>query len=279
VEPDIACHCRYCEPIPGQDSAFDDGDRKLMTDVADHGWHVVMIAEGARSLGWTFSVGMWHTLRSPELVMAGLPPDHQHQLINEIGERVRRGQRLGSGDRLEGLLTSGLDLAVREVDVSWYGPMFGYAIWFARRPPLPFLQIVWPDAAGRFAWEESFDPQYRSSQPQLWIPTAEQPTGGWSGLLAPDPWPFDEPEDSRALATKRVTDEGAAILYVTHDDDGTWHFVDDGPTELEDSAVVHLVHIVGGDPSIATLAELPRGWRAERTADGQPWVRHRLRRD
>ena len=216
---------------------------------------------------------MWHTFRSPELAMAGLPQGDEHLLINDIGERVRSGLRLRPGDRIEDLLTSGLALRVREIHPSWYRTMFGYATWFARRPPLPLLQVVWPDPAGRFPWDDGFDADFSSAQPRLWVPADNHPLCGWSGLMAPDPWPFDDAEDVSVLTTKRVTDLGATILFVYHDEDGAWQFIDDGHTEVEDAALVHLVHVVGAVPSIATLADLPRGWMATRAARDEPWVR------
>jgi hypothetical protein len=272
-EPHLACSCRYCEPQPGQEASFDAPDRKLMADVREHGWHVVMVAADNRSDGWTFSVGMWHTFRSPELVMAGLGRDAESRLINDIGDRVRGGYRPDPSVLVEGLLTSGLSLAVRPVDASWYRALLGYATWFAQRPPLPFVQVVWPDKSGRFPWDPEFDRSYLSDQPQLWLPSHDHSVGRWSGVLAPDPWPFDDPEDMLAITTKRITDDGPSILFVFHDADGAWQFIDDGPTTPEDVARVHLVHIVGADPTIATLVDLPRGWMAQRATRDQPWSR------
>ena len=55
------------------DPGLDDNDRKLLQDVAEVGWHVVLIAEEAGTPGWAFSVGLYHTFRHPEVVVFGLP--------------------------------------------------------------------------------------------------------------------------------------------------------------------------------------------------------------
>ena len=65
------CTCRLHEPV-GDEDRWSDGDRKLMADVDDHGWHVVGINPQPGQKSWAFSVGLWHTLRSPELAMFGL---------------------------------------------------------------------------------------------------------------------------------------------------------------------------------------------------------------
>jgi hypothetical protein len=267
------CHCRYCEPPPEQEIAFDASDRKLMADVKEHGWHVLIVGADARTDGWVYSIGMWHTLRSPELVMAGLPADSEHRLINDIGTRVRQGEQLDPAVPLQDLLTSGRSLAVRPVHKTWYAPLFGYAMWFAQRPPQPFLQVVWPDKQGRFPWDDGFDAVYRDDQPSLWIPANDHPMSKWSGVLAPHPWPFEDAENKTVFTTKRVTGLGALIQYVYHDMDGTWQFIDDGPTDREHIELVHLVHVVGANPAIASLADLPRGWMAYREAAERPWMR------
>jgi hypothetical protein len=41
--------------------------------------------------GWAYSIGLWHTLRSPEICVFGLAVDTMMSLINEAGEAVRNG--------------------------------------------------------------------------------------------------------------------------------------------------------------------------------------------
>jgi hypothetical protein len=247
-----------------------------MHDVAEYGWHVVMV-NSERSPDWAYSIGLWHTYRSSELAVAGLPLDNAMTLINQIGDRIKAGVSLKDGDRLDDLLTSDLDVACRTIDEGWYRPLFGQAIDFSMAPPLPFLQVVWPDRAGRFPWEEGFDLTFAQSQPQLHIPPKDHPMGRWSSLLAPDPWPYPDPHDTPVFATRRITDDGGPVLAVHHDLDGSWQFVDNGPKETEDIALVHLGHIVGADPTVVELADLPIGWMAFRASPMEAWTRRAVK--
>ncbi|WP_234338287.1 DUF4262 domain-containing protein [Streptomyces sp. NRRL F-5727] len=74
-------------------------------------------------------------------------------------------------------VVDGYQVALRHVDRGWYRTFFGRAIGFYRRPPLPVLQVAWPDVNGRFHWDEQADERHRESQPQLWLPPSDHPVG------------------------------------------------------------------------------------------------------
>ena len=132
-DPKRECHCQIDEPEPGQESTFDNGDRTVMANIAEHGWHIVQILDEPQSSGWVFSVGMWHTLGSPELAVFGLPSNDAGHLINQIGDYIRSGRSIGPAVVFNDVLEDGRPVTFRPADSSWYGPMFGYATWFGGR--------------------------------------------------------------------------------------------------------------------------------------------------
>jgi hypothetical protein len=264
------CFCRICSRIPAP--ADDAIQSRVVGDVTAFGWHIVMVVS-ERTRDWAYSIGLWHTFRRPELAIFGLPTQNAATLINQIGDQVKSGLVLRSDQRLPDLLTSGLDVACRPVDEGWYQYVFGQAINFAIAPPLPFLQVFWPDPEGRFPWEDDFDPAYEQHQPKLWLPPNEHAMGLSSSLLAPDPWPFAEGLETRVVTTKRISNDHAPVLHVYHEPNGDWQFIDDGPTERADIAFVHLAHVVGAHPTVAELADLPTGWAAHRPSPKDPWTR------
>jgi hypothetical protein len=88
-----------------------------------------------------------------------------------------------------------------------------------------------------------------------------------------DNWPFADDENTLAFTQTRVVDESRPILYVVHDEEGDWQFLDGGEVSEEDAALVSLKTIVGRDPSVKVLADLPLGWAAERSEVGGAWRR------
>jgi len=91
------------------------------------------------------------------------------------------------------------------------------------------------------------------------------------------PWPFARgafPPDLGAVVQRTVLDGRLPALTVAHAPDGSW-MVGDGvndPNEPGAAVATHLHHVVERDPSIATLASLPPGRRADRESAGGAWV-------
>lgn len=89
-------------------------------------------------------------------------------------------------------------------------------------------------------------------------------------------WLFDEPRDVAVFTTTYVIHEQHTITYVSHDDeDGAWQFHSDDESDIEDALIVSLEEIVGRDPSIQELNDLPEGWYAVREDEHAAWERYK----
>jgi hypothetical protein len=87
-------------------------------------------------------------------------------------------------------------------------------------------------------------------------------------------WPFEDPENVTAITTVHVLDGRLPVLLVTHDeDDGTWKILCGTTSDPKDGCVVCLGCMVSKDPSLRSLADLPRGWTAWRDSVTAPWRR------
>jgi hypothetical protein len=173
-----ACHCFLCEE---RDIELDDVDLRTVRNVEERGWAVVMIPEDEEGPGWAFTVGLWHTLRSPEIAMFGLRVDVLRNCLDTLAGEIAAGHRVVSGQERYDVIRD-YPVAVKEVDPSWYRSLFGLALHFYRRPPLPFMEVLWPDARGRFPWERDAVPGLAERQPSLWIPKDDHAPGYWSKL-------------------------------------------------------------------------------------------------
>lgn len=149
--------------------ASEERDRRIAADVTDHGWHVIGVGAGGEPPGdWTYSIGLWHTLRSSELCIFGLRIETMMTIVNIAGQEARGGNPLESGQTRDDILND-YSVAVREVHPSWYREFFGAGIDFYQAP-FPVVQLFWPDADGRFPWDDQAQEYCRASQPLLWIP-------------------------------------------------------------------------------------------------------------
>jgi hypothetical protein len=86
-------------------------------------------------------------------------------------------------------------------------------------------------------------------------------------------FPFAESPDVGVWTTRAIADGAQPILLVSHHADGDWQFLPGSILDMQDGVVLHLHHIVDRYPEIHELADLPRGWAAERDSVGDPWRR------
>lgn len=63
-------------------------DKKLLSDIDSHGWHVLKIMDDDNGSSFCYSVGLFKTFNHPEIIIIGLKPDLAHTLINNIGEDI-----------------------------------------------------------------------------------------------------------------------------------------------------------------------------------------------
>ncbi|WP_406862182.1 DUF4262 domain-containing protein [Streptomyces sp. HUAS MG47] len=180
---DYPCFCLLCAPTEWGGPAWEERDRRVMKSVAEFGWHVMGVAGGDAPGDWGYSIGLWHTLRSPEISVFGLSQETAMRVVNAAGKAIRDGAPLELGARRDDVLDGGLDVVVHPVHPSWYYDFFGAGIDFYQTPPLPIAQLFWPDKAGRFPWEDGADELCRRLQPLLWIPK-EESESDWAKAAA-----------------------------------------------------------------------------------------------
>lgn len=89
-------------------------------------------------------------------------------------------------------------------------------------------------------------------------------------------WPFADPPNVSVVTQQSILKEGRPILLVVHDEeDGGWSFLDGGEFRVETAMLVALKTVLDHDASIAALADLPRGWQAQRAGPKEPWKREK----
>ncbi len=152
-------------PRPGE--PLDAGDLRLIADVAQAGFHAVVV--GGDGPPHAFSVGLFRSWDHPEVAVFGLPPEDLRAALNRVGSRVRAGGRFEHGDVTEGIV-DGRATAFRRVVPRHYPAYLGHAVWYHGGARFPALQAVWADEAGRFPWDRWFPRELREAQPVLFEP-------------------------------------------------------------------------------------------------------------
>jgi hypothetical protein len=78
-----------------------------------------------------------------------------------------------------------------------------------------------------------------------------------------------------AITTRAILDGEHEIRLIVHRSDG-WQFLDGGPVDPQDMAIVHLDHVLGAHPALAALLDLPQDWEAWREPGSDEWTRAAL---
>lgn len=147
-------------------------ERKFISNINRVGWNVPNVIKVAGETGpnWSFSCGLYHTYRHPEIVVFGLHHDRLTGIINAIGREVSNGAKFEFG-RESLTILEGYPCAFREIAVQNYHGYLGWAIWFYERAPFPVLQCFWPDKGGFYPWDARCNAFVSESQPLLFKPS------------------------------------------------------------------------------------------------------------
>lgn len=134
----------------------DEVDRQLLHDVETHGWHIihvgVPVGEDSTGPGWSYSVGLFRTFGHPEFIIMGIHPSVAQTIINDLGIRVKDGQRFRTGMCDPDVLEK-YEVSLIAMRMDQYRAHLGYALWFYGGREFPVLQVVWPDRSGHFPWD------------------------------------------------------------------------------------------------------------------------------
>jgi Domain of unknown function (DUF4262) len=154
--------------------------------VGEYGWAVSGSRADRKAPPWAYSIGMWLTLSSPasqvpELVLCGLPVEAAASIINAIGARAADGVEITPETVLDDVCST--PIAFRPVDLSWRkSRLLTVSDSFYGMVRVPYLQVVWSDAARRFPWERGFARGFERMQPMLWLPRDDNPPSSWTRL-------------------------------------------------------------------------------------------------
>jgi hypothetical protein len=162
-------------------SPLTDYEERILSCVERYGCFVVSVFAGEDD-AWTpplsYSVGFTKSLGQPEVINLGLPRETGHEVINALYAQCADGLEIFDGQRIDSLF-AGYPCIMRPVDESWLiQSYFASALWFHRTQMGSGLknvfQMVWPDADGRFPWEEDCADWVKVEQPAMYEPRGVQ---------------------------------------------------------------------------------------------------------
>jgi hypothetical protein len=139
--------------------------RKVLTDIAEYGCHVVSVPEDGETPDYSFTVGLWHTWQHPEVAVVGLDEEVAQDLLNAVADLIDEGATFTAGQVAQGLIDT-YPVTFKAIPEGHVAGYLGTAAW-ANEGAFPVLQLVYPDKLGRYPWHEGCAQGFRELQPLI----------------------------------------------------------------------------------------------------------------
>jgi hypothetical protein len=232
-------------------------DDKLIADIEEFGWSVLLIEATDYLPSFAYTVGLWKNYNHPEIISFGLSAQTLHAILNIAGETVKSGQALMTETNYSDFFETGSAQFVG-VDQRNIQDYFGYAIWFNDQEEFPAVQLVWTDRKDKFPWDIDYEKEFEIKQPLL-DRNAD--------------FKFREVKNLAVFTTRQWIELNKPILRVIHETDGDWQFLT-GDQVSDDIKVVALEQMILRDKTLNEVFNLEYGEEAEREFIGGEWVRN-----
>jgi hypothetical protein len=144
----------------------DETPAEIRRVITEFGWWVGLIGADADEPTFGYTIGLWETLKHPEIIIFGLKLDTMHGVLNACGDLVRKGARFEDGGQTADVL-EGYDVRFRHLAAKDYARYLGYACRHYGGDWFPAVQCLWPDQHGKFPGEPGVADFMASAQPVL----------------------------------------------------------------------------------------------------------------
>lgn len=143
-------------------TAKDEAERKTLSDIKNHGLHIVHVFEDEENPRFSYTIGLHENYLHPEIIIIGLKHELSHILLNNMAYDIKNGKNFTVGEFHEGVIDDFL-CYFGEVPKSEYKELVGWAIWFYDGYDFPLVQCVYPTVGGKFVWDKDFPEDVRFS--------------------------------------------------------------------------------------------------------------------
>lgn len=117
--------------------------------IKKYGLSVIMVVSTSYLPSFAYSVGLWETYNHPEIISFGLKTDLLHQIINDVAELIKPGEKMGLDTEYQNIFENSRAkfLKVDKRNISDY---FGVALNYYQGLKFEAIQLIWTDRNNKF---------------------------------------------------------------------------------------------------------------------------------
>lgn len=157
-------------------SALDPGEANFVSQVREHGWFGTHVSAEDGKPGFSYTSGFWLSVGAPEVVIFSVKSNVAHDIFWEMYRDLKTGMAFPVRRQITGIFGN-YKAVLFPIATQHFPTHLGWSRWFYGTDEFPCVQLVWPDKAGVFPWESSFDGRFAGDQPDL-------SEDGWAASIA-----------------------------------------------------------------------------------------------
>jgi hypothetical protein len=146
--------------------ALDAHEKEFVAQIREYGWFNTSVTRDDEGPGFSYTSGLWVSAQRPEVIMFSMKREVAHDIFWDVYRDAKTGSEIAPGRRTNEIFGNSAAF-VFPVAKRFFADYLGWSRWLYAGDDFPCMQIVWPDRAGRFPWEQGFDPTFAQSQPDL----------------------------------------------------------------------------------------------------------------
>jgi hypothetical protein len=130
---------------------------QVASDIEEYGWHCLHVAPrvGEEGALFSYTIGLVHSYRHPELMIFGLGSERSHRVLCRCVEMIESGTQFPINERVPDVLARDFDVMFKPIRKDCVDEYLGTAIRHYGHEDFPAYVLFWPDKENRFVWESA----------------------------------------------------------------------------------------------------------------------------
>ena len=144
--------------------------RRIPKLIEEYGWATLFEDTNKNEPPYCYTVGIFETLKLPEIVIFGLDKRRCHRTFHHIYYLLEKSREAFPHMMINyDILEDGFPVLFNDIDFSVAWDYLDYCNWYYEDKSIiyPAMQLIWPDEKKLFPWEENFNYNFIWQQPLI----------------------------------------------------------------------------------------------------------------